>query len=64
LFKSSNPTSCPERIVDDVGSAFLMGFVGGSIFHYVKQNESKQNRLKEQKTHQKEKNSKEHGVQW
>eukprot|EP01080_Neovahlkampfia_damariscottae_P001159 gene1159-10673_t len=27
---------CPERIVDDVGSAFSMGFVGGSIFHYIK----------------------------
>ena len=27
---------CPYRIIDDVGSAFLIGAVGGSIWHGVK----------------------------
>ena len=27
---------CPWRIMDDVGGAFCMGAVGGSIFHTVK----------------------------
>lgn len=27
---------CPDRIIDDVGGAFGMGAVGGSIWHFVK----------------------------
>ncbi|KAF0907226.1 hypothetical protein E2562_015733 [Oryza meyeriana var. granulata] len=27
---------CPDRILDDVGGAFGMGAVGGSIFHFLK----------------------------
>ncbi|CAD6204062.1 unnamed protein product [Miscanthus lutarioriparius] len=27
---------CPDRILDDVGGAFGMGAVGGSLFHFVK----------------------------
>ncbi|TVU46568.1 hypothetical protein EJB05_06109, partial [Eragrostis curvula] len=27
---------CPDRILDDVGGAFGMGVVGGSIFHFAK----------------------------
>ncbi|ESQ34763.1 hypothetical protein EUTSA_v10008738mg [Eutrema salsugineum] len=27
---------CPDRILDDVGSAFGMGAVGGSAFHFLK----------------------------
>lgn len=27
---------CPYRIVDDVGGAFLMGAIGGSIWHFIK----------------------------
>ena len=27
---------CPWRIVDDVGGAFCMGFIGGSVWHGVK----------------------------
>jgi import inner membrane translocase subunit TIM17 len=27
---------CPDRILDDVGGAFGMGAVGGSLFHYIK----------------------------
>ncbi|KAG6517108.1 mitochondrial import inner membrane translocase subunit TIM17-2-like [Zingiber officinale] len=27
---------CPDRILDDVGSAFGMGAVGGSAFHFIK----------------------------
>ncbi|KAM0832045.1 hypothetical protein ACQ4PT_065136 [Festuca glaucescens] len=27
---------CPDRILDDVGGAFAMGAVGGSIFHFTK----------------------------
>eukprot|EP00850_Spirogloea_muscicola_P018908 SM000178S03473 [mRNA] locus=s178:236291:237943:- [translate_table: standard] len=26
---------CPDRILDDVGSAFSMGAVGGSVWHFV-----------------------------
>ncbi|KAL6841693.1 hypothetical protein ACP4OV_028205 [Aristida adscensionis] len=27
---------CPDRILDDVGGAFGMGAVGGSVFHFLK----------------------------
>lgn len=27
---------CPDRILDDMGSAFGMGAVGGGIFHFLK----------------------------
>jgi import inner membrane translocase subunit TIM17 len=27
---------CPDRILDDVGAAFAMGAVGGSMYHFVK----------------------------
>ncbi|KAF6003407.1 hypothetical protein CCYA_CCYA06G1935 [Cyanidiococcus yangmingshanensis] len=27
---------CPDRILDDVGGAFCMGAIGGSIWHFVK----------------------------
>ncbi|KAL4360052.1 hypothetical protein AHAS_Ahas08G0138800 [Arachis hypogaea] len=27
---------CPDRILDDIGSAFGMGAVGGSGFHFIK----------------------------
>lgn len=27
---------CPWRIVDDVGGAFTMGLIGGSIFQSIK----------------------------
>jgi len=27
---------CPYRILDDMGGAFAMGAVGGSIFHFIK----------------------------
>jgi import inner membrane translocase subunit TIM17 len=27
---------CPDRILDDLGGAFAMGAVGGSIFHLIK----------------------------
>lgn len=27
---------CPDRILDDLGGAFAMGAVGGSIFHFIK----------------------------
>ncbi|CAL9131766.1 unnamed protein product [Musa acuminata var. zebrina] len=27
---------CPDRILDDVGGAFAMGAVGGSVFHFIK----------------------------
>ena len=27
---------CPYRIIDDVGGAFCMGAIGGSIFHIVR----------------------------
>ncbi|KAM0904918.1 hypothetical protein ACQ4PT_017699 [Festuca glaucescens] len=27
---------CPDRILDDLGGAFTMGAVGGSIFHFIK----------------------------
>lgn len=27
---------CPERIFDDLGSAFSMGVVAGTIFHFVR----------------------------
>ena len=27
---------CPDRIAEDAGSAFAMGAVGGSIYHFVK----------------------------
>lgn len=27
---------CPDRILDDVGGAFSMGAIGGSIWHFVK----------------------------
>lgn len=27
---------CPDRILDDLGSAFLMGSVGGGIWHTFK----------------------------
>lgn len=27
---------CPHRIIDDFGSAFAMGAIGGSIWHFVK----------------------------
>jgi import inner membrane translocase subunit TIM17 len=27
---------CPDRILDDIGGAFGMGAVGGSVFHFVK----------------------------
>ncbi|XP_021838128.1 mitochondrial import inner membrane translocase subunit TIM17-2-like [Spinacia oleracea] len=27
---------CPDRILDDLGGAFAMGAVGGSVFHYVR----------------------------
>lgn len=27
---------CPDRILDDVGGAFGMGAVGGSVFHFIK----------------------------
>ncbi|KAJ8510228.1 hypothetical protein OPV22_000662 [Ensete ventricosum] len=27
---------CPDRILDDVGGAFAMGAVGGSVFHLIK----------------------------
>eukprot|EP00808_Paulinella_micropora_P018850 g2604.t1 len=29
-------TPCPHRIVDDAGSAFAMGAIGGSVWHGVK----------------------------
>ncbi|KAF9606672.1 hypothetical protein IFM89_027716 [Coptis chinensis] len=27
---------CPDRILDDLGGAFSMGCVGGSVFHFIK----------------------------
>lgn len=27
---------CPDRILDDIGGAFGMGAVGGSVFHFIK----------------------------
>ncbi|KAL8136916.1 hypothetical protein V2J09_002917 [Rumex salicifolius] len=27
---------CPDRIMDDIGSAFAIGAVGGGVFHFVK----------------------------
>ncbi|KAL2931751.1 Mitochondrial import inner membrane translocase subunit TIM17-2 [Bienertia sinuspersici] len=27
---------CPDRILDDLGGAFAMGAVGGSVFHFIK----------------------------
>ncbi|XP_068654894.1 mitochondrial import inner membrane translocase subunit TIM17-2-like [Aristolochia californica] len=27
---------CPDRILDDLGGAFAMGGVGGSVFHFIK----------------------------
>ncbi|KAL7093684.1 hypothetical protein ACP275_11G054300 [Erythranthe tilingii] len=31
-----NREPCPDRILDDCGSAFAMGAVGGSAFHFIK----------------------------
>jgi import inner membrane translocase subunit TIM17 len=31
-----NRQPCPDRILEDVGNAFGMGTVGGSLFHFVK----------------------------
>jgi len=27
---------CPDRILDDIGGAFAMGAIGGSVFHFIK----------------------------
>mmetsp|Transcript_3097 Transcript_3097/g.9449 ORF Transcript_3097/g.9449 Transcript_3097/m.9449 type:complete len:183 (+) Transcript_3097:153-701(+) len=31
-----NREPCPDRILDDVGAAFAMGAIGGSIWHFLK----------------------------
>lgn len=30
------PAPCPDRILDDMGSAFCMGAIGGGIWHSIK----------------------------
>lgn len=30
------PAPCPDRIIDDMGSAFCMGAIGGGVWHSVK----------------------------
>ena len=31
-----NREPCPIRILDDIGGAFTMGLLGGSVFHSIK----------------------------
>lgn len=34
--QSTTMVPCPHRIFDDLGSAFVMGCAGGSVWHYAK----------------------------